>query len=238
VKKWVYILLLTIFFSGFIQAGEEKDTLSYAKKENLQTQTISYDSTTYNKFKKQEFYNYYNVRIKEPSLSQKLYERFNRWLQKNTNKTIETNTFDTILWIIGIIVLIVILIILFINKSGIFYFNKKNPLVYNIEEEDIEGQDFDKLREQSFKEGNYSDAIRWQYLKVLKILHEKRMISYESNKTVYEYAYEIKDTELRKHFKNLSQKFIYHRYGKGAANEENFSEFYTQSEELLKISGK
>jgi hypothetical protein len=225
-------------FSGFIQAGEQGDTLSYAKKENLQTQTISYDSTTYAKFKKQEFYNYYKVKIKEPSLSQNLYERFNRWLQKNLNKSIEQNTFNTILWIIGMIVIIIILIILYINKSGIFYFNKKNPLVYSIEEESIEGQDFDRLREQSVKDGNYSDAIRWQYLKTLKMLHEKEMISYDSYKTVNEYVYEIKDSELRKLFKSLSQEFVYYRYGKGVANEEKFSGFHALSEELIKTAEK
>lgn len=232
-KKRLSILLCIISFSVF-QAKGETDTLLYAKKEILSVQPVSYDAATYENFKKQKYYNYYEVNVEKPSLNQRLREMFNRWLMRNMNKTIGTNTFDAILWIIGIIVIIVLFIIVYINNPGIFYANKKTTLTYTIENEDFESQNFDLLREKSVKERNYSNAIRWQYLKILKVLHEKELISYDANKTVNEYAHEIKDLDLRKLFKNLSRAFVYYRYGKGIADETQFSDFFALSEIVLK----
>ena len=128
-----------------------------------------------------------------------------------------------------------ILIILFITKPSIFYFNKKNPLKYSIEDEDIEIEDLDFLTDNSINEKRFSDAIRWQYLKTLKILHERDCISYDSNKTVNEYAYEIKDENMRRYFRKLSGEFVYYRYGKGEADVEKFSGFRTAAETIQKM---
>jgi 23S rRNA maturation-related 3'-5' exoribonuclease YhaM len=127
------------------------------------------------------------------------------------------------------------LVILYFQKPGIFYFNKKNDLVYAADYEDIVNQDFDSLTEQSVNEKKYADAIRWQYLKTLKILHEAELISYDMYKTVNEYVYEIKNTDLRKLFKNLSREFVYYRYGKGEADASRFNRFKLESEEIKKI---
>jgi len=60
------------------------------------------------------------------------------------------------------------------------------------------------------------------------------LIAYETFKTVNEYAYEIQDSQLRNSFRDLSKEFVYFRYGKGVAGKEIFSEFQSESEELIK----
>ena len=234
-KKAFLIAWLFFLFFGITTSIKSQDTIVYAKKEILYFEPLSHNAETYNKFKKQKFYDYYNTKIKSKSLIETLHEKFNNLLSQVFRKTIDRKGFDTLLWLVGIFIVFVIGIIIYISKQGIFYFNKKSQLVYSIEEENIEIQDLDYLTENSIKEKQFSDAIRWQYLKTLKILHEKDYISYDAHKTVNEYAYEIKNTNLRKLFRNLSGEFVYYRYGKGEADIEKFSEFRTVAETIQRI---
>jgi hypothetical protein len=231
-KKTLLILWLLFPFCGFIALINGQDTLTYAKKETLSIKPLPYNNETYAKFKKQKFYDYYQKRIENKSFLDVLYERFRDWLLRSFQKTVSRKEFDYLLWIVSAIIIIVFGIIIYIRKPGIFYFNKKNPLIYSIEEENIENQDLDYLIENSIREKRFSDAIRWQYLKTLKILHEKNCISYDAHKTVNEYVYEIKDLNLRKYFRNLSGEFVYYRYGKGEADADKFSSFRTAAETI------
>ena len=234
-KKKLLIPCLFFLFFGYIAPIKGQDTLLYVKKENLSLKPLPYNTETYTQFKKQKSYDYYQVNIPKKSLFDILYEKFNQWMANLLHKTIDRKEFDTLLLIVGFVVIIVIGIIVYIAKPGIFYFNRKNPLSYSIEEENIDNQDLDRLTEESVEAGRFSDAIRWQYLKTLKILHEQDYISYDANKTVNEYVYEIKDGNLRKYFRNLSGEFVYYRYGKGEADSEKFAGFKATAETIQKM---
>jgi len=234
-KKAFLILWLFCPFFGTISPVKGQDTLAYAKKETLSVEPLPYNAQTYATFKNQKFYDYYQTRIKNKSVFDVLYERFNVWLYSLLRKTIERKEFDLFMRIIGILFIVIIGIILYNRKSGIFYINKKNPLTYSVAEETGEIQDLDYLTEKSIKEKRFSDAIRLQYLKTLKILHDQDYISYDTNKTVNEYVYEIKDANLRSRFRNLSGEFVYYRYGKGDADAEKFSVFRTAAEIVQKM---
>ena len=234
-KKTLLTLCLFFLFFGFTASIKGQDTLVYAKKEILTIEPLPYNTQTYTKFKEQKFYDYYRIEIQKKSIFDILYEKFNQWLSETLNKTINREEFNQFLWITGIIFLVATGIIIYIRKPGLFYINKKNPLIYSIGEENIEIQDLDYLTEKSVKEKRFSDAIRWQYLKTLKILHEEDYISYDANKTVNEYVYEIKNVNLRKEFRNLSGEFVYYRYGKGEADAEKFSTFRAAAETIQKM---
>jgi hypothetical protein len=212
-----------------------QDSLAYAKKEILSVEPLPYNNRTYTNFKKQKFYDYYHIQIQKKSILDSLYEKFNKWLSRAFEKTVDRPEFDKLLGIIGIIIVIIIGIIVYRTKPGIFYFNRKNPVLYSVAEEDIEIQDLDYLTENAIKERRFSDAIRLQYLKTLKILHEEDYISYDAHKTVNEYVYEIKDVNLRKKFRNLSGEFVYYRYGRGEADLNKFSGFRTAAEVIQKM---
>ncbi|MCL1932796.1 MAG: hypothetical protein FWF53_03140 [Candidatus Azobacteroides sp.] len=234
-KKALLILCLFFFFSGFTVLIKGQDTLAYAKKEIRTVEPVPYNNQTYTKFKNQKFYDYYRLEIKNKSVFDILHEKFNQWLSRVFKKTIDRDEFDRLMEVVGIFIVIIIGVILYISKPGIFYFGKKNPLTYSIAEENIEVQNLDLLTENSIKEKRFSDAIRWQYLKTLKILHDRDCISYDTNKTVNEYVYEIKDLNLRKSFRNLSGEFVYYRYGKGEADVEKFAGFRTAAEIVQKM---
>ena len=234
-KKVLLILWLIFPFFGYTPLIKGGDTLVYAKKEILPVEPLPYNNQTYTKFKEKKIYDYYKIKIQKKSIVEVLHEKFNNWLSRVFKKTINRKEFNTLLWIIGILTVVVLGVVIYINKPGIFYINKKNPYTYSIEEENIEIQDLDYLTENSIKEKRFSDAIRWQYLKTLKILHDRDYISYDSNKTVNEYVHEIKDINLRKHFRNLSDAFVYYRYGKGDADVEKFTGFRTAAEIIQKM---
>ncbi|MDR0506910.1 MAG: hypothetical protein LBH32_08880 [Dysgonamonadaceae bacterium] len=229
-KNIFYIGLLLLFLRGTGVVAEGKDTFSI-RKEYLSLEPARYDSTVYEKFKKDRTYNYY--RTKQDSFLKRLRDSFLHWLQK-LNPDIDNKSFNTFMLIIGIALLIAIAVIVYFNRPSIFYFNRKNKLLFSIDEDDIYGRDFNKFIKDAIDRGEYSEAIRWTYIKTLETLHRKKWISWETNKTVNEYVYEIKNVELRKIFKKLSESFVRYRYGNEKADEKRFLNFETQSEQIIK----
>jgi hypothetical protein len=224
-----------IFFSCcFIPANGAVDSLFYAPDEFLEIQPVQYDTLAYRKFRQQKFYNYYEIKQEKKSLYQTILDWLNRWLSDKYNRTMTNKTFNLILWLTGLLFIAVAGIIIYKNRAGLFYISKKRKIVYSVEDEDIEGQNFDRLIESALNEEQFAEAIRLQYLKTLQALHEKGFIAYEAFKTVNEYAYEIQDSKLRSLFKDLSKEFVYFRYGKGVAGKEIFFEFQSESEKLIK----
>lgn len=224
-----------IFFSGcFVSVNGAVDSLFYAPDEFLEVQPVEQDTLTYNKFKQQKFYNYYEIKQEKKSFYQIILDWINSWMSDKYNRTITSHTFNVLLWAIGLLFIVIVGVIFYKNRTGLFYVSKKKKIVYSIEDEDIEGQDFDRLIELAVKEGQFAEAIRRQYLKTLQALHEKGFIAYEAFKTVNEYAYEMQDSKLKSLFRDLSKEFVYFRYGKGVAGKEIFFEFQSESEELIK----
>jgi len=228
------LFILILFSSSFVSVNGAVDSLFYAPDEFLEIQPVQQDTLTYQKFKQDKFYNYYEIKQEQKSLYQIILDWLNSWLSNKYNRTITGRTFNILLWALGLLFIGIVGVILYKNKTGLFYISKKKKIVYSIEDEDIEGQNFDRLIESSVKQGQFAEAIRWQYLKTLQALHEKALIAYETFKTVNEYAYEIQDSKLRSVFRDLSKEFVYFRYGKGVAGKEIFSEFQSESEELIK----
>jgi len=233
-KKALLIFCIFFSFSGITTVIKGQDTLVYAKKEILALKPLQYNTDTYNNFKNQKFYSY-NEKIENKSILDILFEKFNSWLREVYQKTIERKDFNRLVWIIGILIFVILVTIIYLSNPGIFYLNKKIPLNYSVEDENIEIDDLDMLTDNAINDKRFSDAIRWQYLKTLKILHEGDYISYDAHKTVNEYVYEINNLNLRKDFRNLSNAFIYYRYGKAEADAEKFFRFQLAAKAIQKI---
>jgi len=233
------LLLILILFSGsFVSGYGAVDSLFYAPDEFLEIRPVPQDTLTYQKFKQDKFYNYYEIKQEKKSFYQLLLDWLNSWLSNKYNRTITGRTFNILLWALGLLFIGIVGVILYKNRTGLFYVSKKKKIVYSIENEDIEGQNFDRLVESAVKQEQFTEAIRWQYLKTLQTLHEKGLIAYQTFKTVNEYTYEIQDSKWRNLFRDLSREFVYFRYGKGVAGKEIFSEFQSESEEFIKMITK
>jgi len=124
------------------------------------------------------------------------------------------------------VVLILILIVFLLLRTEIgklFFTNKKRAGIdYEIEKEDIRKLDIDQIIVEAISQKNYRKAVRYLYLKLLKELDKKELISWTFNKTNFDYAQELKKKELQSDFKLLSKYYEYIWYGDFQINENRF----------------
>ncbi|MDR3093046.1 MAG: hypothetical protein LBU62_00175 [Bacteroidales bacterium] len=210
------------------------DTM-WLQNETLSVAAVPCNPDVLQKFQKDDLYAYDKDRM---TWAQRMQLFINKWLYRFIGKSISSVTIRTAFWMTGIAVAILFLILILKKNTNVFYWAGRKRLSYNIEDEDIENQDYDLLLEKAVKSGQYENAIRWQFMKTLQILQKHRLISFDSYKTVNEYVYEITESGLRMKFKTLSYSFVYYRYGQGEANGIRFAEFHNASEELIKMIGK
>jgi hypothetical protein len=229
VKKAFSIFLLALICS--IPCGNAAEKIAPA--DTIQVEAIALDSTTYRELKAQKKFNYYDQRPEESNALQKLREAIFRWLLKH-NPEMTSKQFNVLLIAALIVVLILVVLFLYFYKPSLFYINRKQKLNYRLDEEDLEGTNFDRLIQQALGAGDYTEAIRWCYLKVLKRLNERELISFDSHKTVNEYVHEPSRTDLKSGFRMLSRQFIYYRYGNGNATREIFEQFQELNDDIQK----
>jgi hypothetical protein len=193
-------------------------------KDTVQWEAVSLDATTYEELKAQKKFNYYHQQPDEPNALQRLREAIFRWLLRH-NPSMTDGQFNTLLVVALIIVLVLVIVFLYIYRPSLFYINRKQKLDYHLDEEDIGGLNFERLIQEALRKEQYSEAIRWSYLSVLKRLNERELISFDPHKTVNEYVHELKRTDLKSDFRHLSRQFVYYRYGNGEATRTVFNTF-------------
>ena len=233
-KITTYILVFVISFYGLSVSAQKADTLNLTPKETKLVEPVKFDQKTYDQFKNDKTYNYYQTKPESRSFYETITDAFFNWLKTNVNPDITAKQFKITLWIIAGIILIVLILLTYHYKPSLFYINRKNKIGFQVEDDDIYAVDFEKLIKESLDSGRFSDAIRWTYLLVLKELHERQYISWDPFKTVIEYTYEFKRTDLKPDFKNLSQQFLYYRYGNFDATQDTWSAFSALSNSITR----
>jgi hypothetical protein len=202
-------------------------------REALKTEAVPCDPTELSRFQRDSYY-HYNYNIRRLTLMERFQMWLNRMIFRMLGKTIAPGLLRTILVILGIIIVIAVIVVIIMKRSRFFYANVRKNLAYSIDDEDIENQDYDRLMMRAVGKAQYSEAIRWQFMKILQHLQRKNLISFDTYKTVNEYVYEIDNSNLRNKFKTLSYHFICHRYGGWEADRIKFEEFKGISDELIK----
>ena len=233
-KIATYILVFVVSFYGLSVSAQEADTLNLnlIPKETKIVESIGFDHKTYDQFKNNKAYDYYQFKQGSRSFYDIMTEVILNWWMKNVSSNITSKQVRIILWVITGIVAGILLLIIFYYKPSLFYINRRNEIDFTVEDEDIHAIDFDELIKDSLNSGRFSDAIRWTYLLTLKKLHERQHISWDPFKTVIEYTYELKRTDLKPDFKNLSQQFLYYRYGNFDATHDTYSAFSALSNSI------
>lgn len=107
---------------------------------------------------------------------------------------------------------------------GIFSMNKSMNNMNGFEyfEENIHQIDLDKKIAEEINAGNFRNAIRYYYLKLLKSLDNKEIIQWEAGKTNRDYQKELKNHTVLNDFINLSGIFEFTWYGNFDINKSNF----------------
>lgn len=91
-----------------------------------------------------------------------------------------------------------------INETNVIYSNEKDL---------IKNQDLNKLISDAIKSEDYRLAVRYYYLKSLKLLEQKELIKWEDQKTNYEYLKELKDSRFKPSFEKFTFWYDYVWYG-------------------------
>ena len=193
------------------------------------------------KYKSSEFQ--YEVKVAEKGA----WDRFKEWLAYWFKRIFGLSSMDvsskyveyTLKTIAALIVIYVIYLIvkIVLNKEGQWIFGKSTTRkIYTDEEieKNLIYVDFEKLVQETLRNGDNRLAIRYYYLWVLKRLSEKNIIEWHTEKTNSDYLYEIQSTDLRTDFQYLSYLYNYIWYGEFEMNDETFSNAKNSFERTLK----
>ncbi len=118
-----------------------------------------------------------------------------------------------------------------LGKNGSFIFGRKNKRL-EIEEKELH----ENIHEINFPEsiarfennGEYRSAIRYQFLYILKKMSDRKIITWNPEKTNKDYVAELKDQHLKNEFSKLSYIFDYVWYGEFGIDKEDYSRFKQQ----------
>ena len=117
-----------------------------------------------------------------------------------------------------------ILVKLLVGDNASSFFSRKSKMVapLNIQEEHIENVDLDSYIKNALKEENYRLAIRYMYLKSLKLLSLNNIIDWHFEKTNSDYYREIQSESLKENFKKTSYLYDNIWYGEYALDKAAF----------------
>lgn len=167
-----------------------------------------------------------NEFVYEQSNSPGIFQRFVEWLVRTLAKIFDFEAtqdgVELVQLILKLLMFVAIgLMIFFIVRSlmkneGYWMFAKK-PDSAAIKTTDVETNvletNFDELIKNAVRDKNYNLAVRYYYLKSLKILSEKSIISWDAEKTNSDYYFEIQNEKLKQQFSYVSYIYNYCWYG-------------------------
>ncbi|KQT21895.1 hypothetical protein ASG31_00695 [Chryseobacterium sp. Leaf404] len=183
---------------------------------------------------KDEDFNYETVKPRE-SFWERLMRKFERFFGSIFGNDLNSSfSLGKLLLRIFVIILagfVIYFVIKFLIGKNIGFFGRKNSGT-EIKEEDLH----ENIHEINFAEtiaqfensAEYRLAVRYQFLLILKKLSDKKLISWNPEKTNKEYSYEIKDENLKQKFSDLALIFDYIWYGEFGVDHNSYLKFKEQ----------
>ncbi|KPE50408.1 hypothetical protein [Chryseobacterium indologenes] len=179
----------------------------------------------------------YSVSKPRESFFQKLMRKINKILESIFGETVfsksvkATDIFIRLFAIVLVGFLLYFIIKYLMGKEGNFFFGKRNKKL-NIEAEELH----ENIHEINFpesiarfeREKDYRSAVRYQFLLILKKLSDKKLISWNPEKTNKDYTAELKDSHVKSVFSELSYIFDNVWYGEFNIDEQSYLKFKDQ----------
>jgi hypothetical protein len=131
-----------------------------------------------------------------------------------------------VVWITLTVLMVALMVAIYI-----FFFKKlrnslgradDNLISVDEAERNLSEINLDLLIENALAAKNFRLAVRFCYLKILKLLAAKQIVDYQYQKTNYEYAYQIGTRELQTPFREVSFVFDCCWYGEYEAKEQDY----------------
>ncbi len=180
---------------------QEGDLQAYRNNPDFDYETVKRDRTWWDDFKTW-LYN--------------LISRFFEWLFGVEKAVGVLQVFFRILPYVLLALLLFILIKFFlnVNASALKQAKKNEALVALSEEEHIiKNEDIQQLIQKALQDKDYRLAIRYYYLYILQLMTDKEVISWELQKTNFDYLNEIDEQTLKRPFGAITRWYDYIWYG-------------------------
>ncbi len=231
-------LLLTILLS-WISYGmvlPQEDTIPTLKKQVqydsiTSLNNVSFDKGVISNYKDREEFNYLQKEEKfswwtgfKRWVNQK-YQRFLDWLFGDYRAGWLISALTAIvpyLLLGGLLALIIWLFIKLNPGRSILEEPRTSQVFLNKEEEIVQSQDIKKLIAEAIENGNFRLVIRYYYLLVLQDLDQKKVITYQLQKTNEDYLSEISTASLQEQFKVITRMYDHIWYGSFEISPTNF----------------
>ena len=109
------------------------------------------------------------------------------------------------------------------EKRNLFTSSNGGAIHYHELTEDIHQMDFDKLISDAVSKTQYRSAVRYLYLKTLKELSDKNLITWKTDKTNRDYSNELRPSSIGSQFNEITFLFDYSWYGNALLNDTSFN---------------
>ncbi|WP_185288859.1 DUF4129 domain-containing protein [Chryseobacterium lactis] len=176
----------------------------------------------------------YSVSKPRESFGQKLMRKIEQLIRSIFGETAFTKSAEFTVLLIRLFAIILVGFLLYfiikyiLGKDGTFIFGKKNKkLNLNVKElhENIHEINFPESIAKFELSQDYRSAVRYQFLFILKKLSDKKLISWNPEKTNKDYAAELKAAHLKNEFFDLSYIFDNVWYGEFNIEEQSYQKF-------------
>jgi hypothetical protein len=156
------------------------------------------------------------------------WDRFWRWVGYQINQLFERKGyamgFKIFIWTLAIVITCFAIVKLVGMEKINFWISGQNSqlTVGDINEENIYGIDFDQAIADAEKRSAYREAVRWLYLKSLRVLADNNLIDWKINKTNIDYASELSAGNHYKDFQQLTRYYEFAWYGEFDLNQQDY----------------
>ncbi|NDV77938.1 hypothetical protein D0T57_03000 [Dysgonomonas sp. 511] len=224
----------------YIPLSAQTDSIAHVQASQT-TESVAFrvpDKSKIEKYRNDSRFNYEEKVRKTGSIS--FFDKILRWISDLFGDGVGTFTSSGIPGMLVVVVIIIVICIIVLKLLGVDYrtiFGKKtlDTAEIDIYTENVHEMDFDSLIANAIQNKDFRLAIRFLYLKNLKVLSDREIIKWNANKTNYSYQYEIKNNDLRSRFLETTLIFDYIWYGEFPVEEQGFADIRTRMNDFNRM---
>ena len=145
-----------------------------------------------------------------------------------------------LLWLLLIGIVCFVMWRLFSDKGSFMFTRAKRKMNESKkaqDEEDISATNWEALLNQAVNNQDFRMAVRYSYMWLLQLLQHRELIHYRIDKTNYDYAAELSDTNYKQSFRQISRQYEYAWYGDVAIPPAAYAVYAAQFNQLKKQLG-
>lgn len=229
--SFIRSIFLMLLICLYISVSAQTDSIPINSKSESTTETIDFRVPSKEKIK--EYQKDSRFKYDEPQRGVSFWDKIKYWFSGLLNDIFKAVSDSGVAGIVLILVIVFVICLIVLKFLGVDYrkiLGKKEidtPEI-DIYTENVHEMDFDTLIANAMKNKDYRLVVRFLYLKNLKLLSDKEIIEWKTNKTNYSYQHEISNVNLRSKFLEATLIFDYIWYGEFPLDEPKFSDIYTR----------